>query len=1038
MESFAASNADLYGVRCCSDHPMSYASSQGWRHFEGCPYCESDHMAIGFTECQMASSFLEAEAWCAGAGARLCTAAELDQGCCRNTDCDLDSEIVWTADVYQCPTGSPTPRPTPSPTPSPTNSPSRGPTWAPTVTGQTWSPTTGPTNSPTPACRMINRGDGAFTDGREGCVPQETNAISTGTIHVSCCTDTEPTYGDGWRHNEGCPWCERNGMIAELAANYCNTNSTYFEAVAYCTLASARLCTAAELQARCCLGTGCSMNSKSVWTSDACDCPSANAALRAPDPDPDPGTRSRWRTASVLLSLNGHSRTVVDSSVLELAVFNPTEAGRSYSHAASFFRGRSMLDTDGEWTAGSVEADAAFLPGEVWFQMDLGRTMVVTGIAAQGTYDWKPEAQRHLYWNGVITSFEVHHSTDNVTFTELQGQTFSSGFMGNTSYGVFPVPITARHVRLVVQTWDRRMQMRAGVTVDLRSHPPLTICEIEDWVGGEIRATLTFDECVVPKMLNGLGGQNRRGTYSYVRLENPAVRFTADEPVATARVAVAVGSPDDLASVAQWHPDADASSVVLKDAASASCLLASPPDAGPLFATVQSTGETLLFDRRIELVNNTVASPALAATSDRVCVSAPRTFVNKDTCVIGQGGCSVKMFADVTFALNSTLLTAYYARSAKFIFAITGLRHQVQTGISYPSPCTGGQTRWIRRDSDYVFPRPYADSPPAPPPPCSDAVDATTRAAIAAVLQSAVRERGNDRILDVVIDDTDCSATASAGISILVGTECWENTHPEEESVYDFTRWTSHHPGGRGPIVSPALNSQHMLVFPYHHDMHRWNYRTLASNGYNNLELLGRLGDEIDFRSLASTLQTDEIAELVSADTGSTYLRDEACGSPGEVGNDPIIGNLFPINLGNSPGFLDGIRLQATDKDPRHITADVKVTAWSILAVNAPDQLRQRMAWAMSQVFVVTELGVDKNTNDELFTTYYDIFIRHAFGNYRDVLREVSYSPAMAMMLSFLRSKSFSNSGYYPDENYAREVRILLNRTPLGSESDRN
>jgi 23S rRNA A2030 N6-methylase RlmJ len=37
---------------------------------------------------------------------------------------------------------------------------------------------------------------------------------------------------------------------------------------------------------------------------------------------------------------------------------------------------------------------------------------------------------------------------------------------------------------------------------------------------------------------------------------------------------------------------------------------------------------------------------------------------------------------------------------------------------------------------------------------------------------------------------------------------------------------------------------------------------------------------------------------------------------------------------------------------------------------------------------------------------YYDIFVRNAFGNYFDILKEVSYSPMMAEMLSYLSSKS--------------------------------
>ena len=49
---------------------------------------------------------------------------------------------------------------------------------------------------------------------------------------------------------------------------------------------------------------------------------------------------------------------------------------------------------------------------------------------------------------------------------------------------------------------------------------------------------------------------------------------------------------------------------------------------------------------------------------------------------------------------------------------------------------------------------------------------------------------------------------------------------------------------------------------------------------------------------------------------------------------------------------------------------------------------------------------VDQDDNSEWFLSYYDIFVRNAFGNYRNVLREVGYNPLMAENLSFLKSKS--------------------------------
>ena len=58
----------------------------------------------------------------------------------------------------------------------------------------------------------------------------------------------------------------------------------------------------------------------------------------------------------------------------------------------------------------------------------------------------------------------------------------------------------------------------------------------------------------------------------------------------------------------------------------------------------------------------------------------------------------------------------------------------------------------------------------------------------------------------------------------------------------------------------------------------------------------------------------------------------------------------------------------------------------------------------------------------EEFVVYYDIMVRHAGGNLRDLMREASYSPVMATWLTYMNSASLAYSGTKPDENYAREI----------------
>lgn len=105
---------------------------------------------------------------------------------------------------------------------------------------------------------------------------------------------------------------------------------------------------------------------------------------------------------------------------------------------------------------------------------------------------------------------------------------------------------------------------------------------------------------------------------------------------------------------------------------------------------------------------------------------------------------------------------------------------------------------------------------------------------------------------------------------------------------------------------------------------------------------------------------------------------------------------------------------------------------WQTL-LTADDQLRQRMMFALSQIFVIST----NSFSDRGFMTahYADILSDQAFGNYRSVLEEVTYSPAMSRYLTYYRNrKGDERSGRMPDENYAREVLQLfsIGLTELG------
>lgn len=96
-------------------------------------------------------------------------------------------------------------------------------------------------------------------------------------------------------------------------------------------------------------------------------------------------------------------------------------------------------------------------------------------------------------------------------------------------------------------------------------------------------------------------------------------------------------------------------------------------------------------------------------------------------------------------------------------------------------------------------------------------------------------------------------------------------------------------------------------------------------------------------------------------------------------------------------------------------------------ALSGADQLRQRVAFALSQICVVSRRDPNLENKPLGVADYYDIFVRNAFGNYYDVLREVTLHPVMGRYLSHIgNQKARPEINQYPDENYAREVMQLF------------
>lgn len=104
-----------------------------------------------------------------------------------------------------------------------------------------------------------------------------------------------------------------------------------------------------------------------------------------------------------------------------------------------------------------------------------------------------------------------------------------------------------------------------------------------------------------------------------------------------------------------------------------------------------------------------------------------------------------------------------------------------------------------------------------------------------------------------------------------------------------------------------------------------------------------------------------------------------------------------------------------------------KADAWWKVVMTASDPLRQRVAYALSQIFVISDALNGLNNNPRGMLNYYDMLLDNSFGNYRVLLEDVSRHPAMGLYLSHLRNLPANEEEMtFPDENYAREVKQLF------------
>lgn len=403
-------------------------------------------------------------------------------------------------------------------------------------------------------------------------------------------------------------------------------------------------------------------------------------------------------------------------------------------------------------------------------------------------------------------------------------------------------------------------------------------------------------------------------------------------------------------------------------------------------------GQYWLFDRQIQLEENTLdtplpdgggslviqtrlteaelASDSRATNYEVACSNAHISFINIDFCELSYepSTCTPRDSSDVPVTLEADTLRKIYDASGagmdgtRYLYAVQGLRQEASQ-VPYRPPCAAGSTsRWIPSE---CF---TADT----------GIQPETNEAFRELISESTDDNSYMRDITFPLNGKSCDTEDKDKYGFLVNVaigECWLNVHQSHLQVFDFTDWVNQHPGGKDAISTYSDGS--LLDFPGWHGMDRWHG---WSEGYR--AEIGRLGDQVKFSELPSALTTKGIAMTLGAYealqvTGPAVV----CGTPNEVRNEPITAG--PLLKGSLEGFGGG-----RDSD----IPEQRKYVWFEMALKAEDQLRQRVAWILSQILVVSPNAGDSAVT-EPWVSYYDIFVRHAFGNYRDILKEVSFSP---------------------------------------------
>ncbi|MEM6911324.1 MAG: DUF1800 family protein [Verrucomicrobiota bacterium] len=210
------------------------------------------------------------------------------------------------------------------------------------------------------------------------------------------------------------------------------------------------------------------------------------------------------------------------------------------------------------------------------------------------------------------------------------------------------------------------------------------------------------------------------------------------------------------------------------------------------------------------------------------------------------------------------------------------------------------------------------------------------------------------------------------------------------------------------------------------------NLNSSLSNTGNDLAQAARLlsssgSFQLGNRTLSGSLPTmaESSRFLQQATLGSTYATIQGVAA---TGIPTWLEAQFLVPATSHVARNNALRLTFRDEETNELLSESDyIWAWWDAALNGQDALRQRVAFALSEILVI---GQTTDVLEDIYwgiATYYDILVDNAFGNYRDLLYQVATNPAMGHYLSHVKNRPTDlGNNLFPDENFAREIMQLF------------